>query len=233
MINLHSLILKMKIAVAGEEKRILEFRTIISKEHEFIESENFESEFDFSSFDLIVDLNADDRNKILDSVFSSGKFVLLCAVKKSLTQLLIGKSEFSKVAGINSLPTFLSRPIREISLLNQNEISIWEKLFKALNWKTKIVKDSIGMVTPRILFMIINEACFTLEEGTAIRDDIDSGMKMGTAYPIGPFEWADKIGIKNIYETLRAIQESSSETRYKICPLIESMFLNKQKFYFV
>ena len=221
----------MKIAVAGEEKRLIEFRTIISTEHEMIEAENFNIQTDFSAFDLIVDLNADDREEIADSVFLSGKNILLCAVKKSLAQLTHGKNISSSLAGINALPTFLSRPIQEISLINNSEILNWKNIFESLNWKTRIVKDKIGMVTPRILFMIINEACFTLEEGTASKEDIDSGMKMGTAYPIGPFEWADKFGMKNIYETLRSIQTETQDKRYKICPIIKSMFLNKQKFY--
>ena len=221
----------MKIAVAGEEKRLKEFRTLISEENILVEFENFETESDFSTFDLIIDLNADDRNEISDAVLVSGKFVLLCAVKKSLVQLLDKKKSLAKIAGINALPTFLSRPLQEISFIDQNEISNWENLFLSLNWKTKIIKDSIGMVTPRILFMIINEACFTMEEGTAMKEDIDSGMKMGTAYPIGPFEWADKIGIENIYETLLAIKQNSGDDRYKICSIIESKFLKKQKFY--
>lgn len=221
----------MKIAVAGEEQRINEFRNSISENHELIASEIFELQTDYSSFDLLVDLNADDRIEISSEIFSSGKMILLCAVKKSLAQMLKGKTISSSVAGINSLPTFLSRPIKEISLLNENEISKWKNIFESLDWKIKTIKDKTGMVTPRILFMIINEACFTLEEGTASKEDIDSGMKLGTAYPIGPLEWADKIGIKNIYETLLAIQTETNDSRYKICPLLKSMFLDKQKFY--
>lgn len=221
----------MKIAVAGEEKRLLEFRAIISAEHELIETENFNSQFDFSSFDLIVDLNADEREEISEFIFSSGKMVLMCAVKKSLAQLTLNKNSSSNFAGINALPTFLSRPIQEISYLVEKDKLNWENIFESLNWKPRMVKDKIGMVTPRILFMIINEACYTLEEGTASKEDIDSGMKLGTAYPLGPLEWADKIGLKNICETLLAIKKETKDNRYKICPILESMFLNNSKFY--
>lgn len=221
----------MKIAIAGEEKRLVEFRKIIANEHELIESENFKAQFNFSAFDIIVDLNADDRLEIADSVFTSGKFVLLCAVKKSLAQMTNRKNISSIIAGINSLPTFLSRPVQEISFLNQDEFSLWKNIFESLNWKTRIVNDRVGMVTPRILFMIINEACFTLEERTASKEDIDSGMKLGTAYPFGPLEWADKIGIENIFETLLGIKKFSNDIRYNSSPLLKSMFLNKQKFY--
>ena len=81
-----------------------------------------------------------------------------------------------------------------------------------------------GMVSPRILFMIINEACFELEEQTASRDDIDAGMKLGTAYPFGPFQFAELIGWKNIFETLIKIAESNGGSRYQISPLMKTFF---------
>ena len=81
------------------------------------------------------------------------------------------------------------------------------------------------MVTPRIIFMIINEAYYTVQEGTATREDIDQGMKLGTNYPFGPFEWAEKIGLDNVYETLEAIYEDTKEERYKICPLLKREYL--------
>ena len=62
------------------------------------------------------------------------------------------------------------------------------------NWQYKTVKDEIGLVTMRILAMIINEAAKTLEEGTATKEDIDRGMELGTGYPRGPLKWCDKVG---------------------------------------
>ena len=50
--------------------------------------------------------------------------------------------------------------------------------------------------------MIINEAYYTVQEGTASREDIDLGMKLGTNYPMGPFEWSQAWGLNNIYELL-------------------------------
>ncbi len=54
--------------------------------------------------------------------------------------------------------------------------------------------------------MIINEAFYTVMEGTATREDIDTGMKLGTNYPMGPFEWAVSWGITNIYEGTTQLQ---------------------------
>jgi 3-hydroxybutyryl-CoA dehydrogenase len=79
--------------------------------------------------------------------------------------------------------------------------------------------------------MIINEACYTLQEGTASMQDIDISMKLGTNYPFGPFEWADKIGIKHVYETLKAVYDDTHDERYKICPMLKTIYLKNGSFY--
>ena len=69
--------------------------------------------------------------------------------------------------------------------------------------------------------MIINEAYFAIQENIASRGDIDLAMKLGTNYPFGPFEWCEKIGIKNVYDLLNAVYESTKDERYKVCELLE------------
>jgi 3-hydroxybutyryl-CoA dehydrogenase len=99
-----------------------------------------------------------------------------------------------------------------------------------LNWNYKIVEDRVGMVTPRIIFMIINEACYTLQEGTASMQDIDISMKLGTNYPMGPFEWANKIGINHVYQTLENLYQDTHDERYKVCPLLKTKYLKGEDF---
>ncbi len=57
-----------------------------------------------------------------------------------------------------------------------------------------IVKDSAGFISNRILCPMINEAIFSLEEGIASREDIDTVMKLGMSHPMGPLELADFVG---------------------------------------
>jgi 3-hydroxybutyryl-CoA dehydrogenase len=58
--------------------------------------------------------------------------------------------------------------------------------------------------------------------------DIDLGMKLGTAYPHGPFEWCDMIGIKHVYEVLNALYLDTHDDRYKICSLLKTEYLKSQ-----
>jgi 3-hydroxybutyryl-CoA dehydrogenase len=62
-----------------------------------------------------------------------------------------------------------------------------------------------GLIRPRVVAMIINEAYLALEEGVSTEAEIDLAMKLGTNYPYGPFEWAAKIGHPQIVALLNKL----------------------------
>ena len=127
----------------------------------------------------------------------------------------------ASVFGFCGLPTFLNRPILETSLYKESDGNKLKAICEQLKTEYVTVEDSVGLVTPRVICMIINEAYFTVEEGTATREDIDLAMKLGTNYPYGPFEWAQKIGIRNVYEVLHAVYKDTKDERYRICTLLK------------
>ena len=127
--------------------------------------------------------------------------------------------------GFNGLPTFFDRDILEISTLKEEDHSKVKLLADQLKFEYIIVDDRVGMVTPRVICMIINEAYYTVQDGTAERSAIDQAMKLGTNYPFGPFEWAEKIGIRHVYETIEALYHDTHDERYKICPLLKKDYL--------
>src|SRR5688500_10761698 len=93
---------------------------------------------------------------------------------------------------INAWPTMINRKIIEVSVSeNIPPESGVKTIFDGLGWSFQYVPDVIGMITPRIVSMIINEAWFTLNEKVSTREEIDTAMKLGTNYPYGPFEWGD------------------------------------------
>lgn len=158
-------------------------------------------------------------------------FVFVCTPKLQLAELVYHYGEVKcKLFGYNGLPTFISREYMEVTLLHESDKSALDYISKELNSEYLIVKDRVGMVTPRIIFMIINEACYTLQEGTASIQDIDLGMKLGTNYPKGPFEWCDEIGVHHVFETLEAIYDDTQDERYKICPLLKTKYVKEEKF---
>lgn len=227
----------MNVLISGDPVRVEELLTQLP---DGLNTDTFETDLDYNklkleNYHLVFDLNMDEHSHKLKFLTKhTGLKVFICAVKNSLASMLfenkIEKPE-CELYGINSLAGFISRPLKEITMFDfglQNEKL--NDILKELNWKAGIVADRTGMVTPRVIFMIINEACFTLQEGTAGIKDIDMSMKLGTNYPSGPFEWANQCGIKNVYETLYAVFKDTKDERYKICPLLKSMYLKNKTF---
>lgn len=106
------------------------------------------------------------------------------------------------------------------------------QVFEQLGWPVIFVSDEPGLVAARVISMIINEAYFALGEKVSTQQNIDLAMKLGTNYPYGPFEWAEKIGIKNIYrllEKLTCLPDSQAVTgkRYLIAPELKRIFSMK------
>jgi 3-hydroxybutyryl-CoA dehydrogenase len=112
----------------------------------------------------------------------------------------------------------------ETALSATGDAEKFDELMKALGWDYQLVKAATGMVTPRVVSMIINEAYFTAAEGTASREDIDTSMKLGTNYPFGPFEWSKKIGLRNVYEILQAVYQETGNERYLPSPLLQEEY---------
>jgi 3-hydroxybutyryl-CoA dehydrogenase len=122
------------------------------------------------------------------------------------------------------MPTFLNRNILEVSLWKKEDEAKLTQICRDLRTDYLLVDDRVGLVTPRVVCMIINEAYYAVQEGTASRSDIDIAMRLGTNYPYGPFEWSTKIGIKHVYELLEAVYEDTKDERYKICPLLKKEY---------
>ena len=222
------------VILIGDENRRDEFKSKFPDLKLEFEGQNLE---DFSLLEkasLVFDLNLDDfPDRIgLYEAFPD-LIVVASAVKVSLAEMVYGLGDDFEGAliGINSLPSFLNRPRLEFSLYHESDRDKLDTLCKALNTEYDLVKDRVGMIVPRILFMIINEACIVLQEGTATIKDVDQAMQLGTNYPGGPFTWADNIGLMNVYETLVSMQEDTGQGRYKVAPLLKEYALKGKRFY--
>jgi len=183
-------------------------------------------------YDVIFDFGVDESPENLGFYENKeDKFVFISTPKIQLAELIYHYGEVKcKLFGFNGLPTFINREFMEVSVLKETDKSALDYITKELDSEYLLIEDRVGMVTPRVIFMIINEACFTLQEGTASIKDIDLGMKLGTNYPKGPFEWCDEVGVHHVFETLEAIYEDTKDERYKICPLLKTKYLKEETF---
>jgi 3-hydroxybutyryl-CoA dehydrogenase len=87
--------------------------------------------------------------------------------------------------------------------------------------KTPItVSDSPGFVVNRILFPMINEAARALAEGVASAADIDTGLKLGANFPMGPLALADLVGLDTTKAILETLEHDLGDPRYRPCALL-------------
>lgn len=85
------------------------------------------------------------------------------------------------------------------------------------------VNDYPGFVANRILMPMINEAIYTLFEGVAGVEEIDTVMKLGMAHPMGPLQLADFIGLDVCLAILDVLHDGFGNPKYAPCPLLVNM----------
>jgi 3-hydroxybutyryl-CoA dehydrogenase len=217
----------MNILVVGDDQNLAACKSKLGDAHNY----NFESDHRLAEgyvdgsdvvFDFILD---EDPFEV--RIYAEKKAVIFVnAAKISLAELsnLTDHALPKNVFGFNGLPSFFENKLLEVTMLNGNDNEL-KQCCSSLSIDYLVVDDRIGLVTPRVVCMIINEAYYTVQEGTATRQDIDAAMKLGTNYPYGPFEWCGKIGIKHVYELLEAVYEDTHDERYRICPLLKKEYL--------
>lgn len=99
---------------------------------------------------------------------------------------------------------------------------------KALDWigsitgkkPIQVSSPGIGFTFPRTLVMIINEAFYSLEDNMSSPEDMDTAMKFGVNYPLGPFEWLSMIGPKPVLQLLDELYNVTGEARYRASKLL-------------
>jgi 3-hydroxybutyryl-CoA dehydrogenase len=88
------------------------------------------------------------------------------------------------------------------------------------------VNDYPGFVANRILMPMINEAIYSLYEGVAGVEEIDTVMKLGMAHPMGPLQLADFIGLDVCLSILKVMHDGFGNPKYAPCPLLVNMVVS-------
>ena len=97
------------------------------------------------------------------------------------------------------------------------------ELSKQLGKVPCVVNDYPGFIANRILMPMLNEAIYSLYEGIAGVEEIDTIMKLGMAHPMGPLQLADFIGLDVCLSILNVLYAGFGNTKYAPCPLLVNM----------
>jgi 3-hydroxybutyryl-CoA dehydrogenase len=150
----------------------------------------------------------------------------------SITKIASVTKRSDKVIGMhfmNPVPVMkLVEVIRGYATSDAVTASIMD-LSKKLGKTPVEVNDYPGFVANRILMPMINEAIYTLYEGVAGVEEIDTVMKLGMAHPMGPLQLADFIGLDVCLAILRVLQDGFGNPKYAPCPLLVNMVTAGEK----
>jgi 3-hydroxybutyryl-CoA dehydrogenase len=144
----------------------------------------------------------------------------------SVTELAAGTSRPTRFIGMHFMnPVPVMQLVEIVRGLDTSEETVAETvaLAKALGKIPVVVADRPGFVSNRVLMPMINEAAFTLMEGVADREAIDTVMKLGMNHPLGPLALADLIGVDVCLDILEVLHKGLGEDKYRPCPLLRTM----------
>jgi 3-hydroxybutyryl-CoA dehydrogenase len=182
--------------------------------------------------DLVVEAateNVDLKLKIfrdLDSFTKPGAILASNTSSISITKIASVTNRPDKVIGMhfmNPVPVMkLVEVIRGYSTSDEVTQQIME-LSKQLGKVPAEANDYPGFVANRILMPMINEAIYSLYEGVAGVEEIDTIMKLGMAHPMGPLQLADFIGLDVCLSILNVLHDGFGNPKYAPCPLLVNM----------
>ncbi len=143
----------------------------------------------------------------------------------SLTQLGAVTGRADKVIGMHFMNPpavlLLVEIVRGLATSDETTAAI-RALAERMGKTTILAKDYAGFIVNRVLLPMINEAIYALYEGVGTVDDIDNGMKLGTAQPMGPLALADLIGLDTCLAVLERLHQGLGDDKYRPCPLLRN-----------
>ncbi|KAK8967796.1 Peroxisomal fatty acid beta-oxidation multifunctional protein [Platanthera guangdongensis] len=184
---------------------------------------------DFRNADVIIEaiIESEDAKKSLfshlDKLAKPSAILASNTSSISITRLASATSRPTQVIGMH----FMNPPpvMKLIEIVRGADTSeeIFSKVKALAERFGKIVicsNDYPGFIVNRILMPMINEAFHALYSGVATKEDIDTGMKLGTNHPMGPLELADFIGLDVCLSIMKVLHQGLGDNKYSPCPLL-------------
>lgn len=162
----------------------------------------------------------------LDRVCRDGVIIATNTSTLPVVELAMETGRPSQVCGIHFFNPAPAMPLVEVvsSITTSDETRDAARGFAEACGKTPVlVKDQAGFIVNALLFPYLNNAVKLLDAGVASRDDIDTAMKGGCNFPMGPLELLDLVGLDTSLAILEALYAEFRDPNYAPAPLLKRM----------
>jgi len=208
-------------AMTKSEKKAILSRIIWDTNFEQIGDRDLIIEAVDEDFDLKVNIFIElDKKAKNDCIFVSNSSTL------SLTKISEKTSRPDKMIGLHFLNPVPKIPVVEVvkCLHTSADTTVKVKTFISNIGKTPVeVYEYPGFVTTRAIVPLLNEAMYILLEGVATAKDIDTAMKLGYNFQMGPLEMADSMGLDEVLAWMETLWKTLGEPRYRACPILRKL----------
>jgi 3-hydroxybutyryl-CoA dehydrogenase len=188
---------------------------------------------DVDKVDLVIEAVPEDLElkreifKKLDRLTPPEMILVSHTSTLSITEIAATTTKPDKVIGLHFLPPVTKIPLVEVvrGLKTSKETINLIKEFaeQHLNKTVVTVYEYPGYVTTRIIVPLLNESMHVLMEGIASAEDIDTAMKLGYGFNVGPLALADMMGLDEVMSWMENLLNELSDHKYNPCPLLRKL----------
>ncbi len=190
---------------------------------------------DFAECDLVIEAvieNMEEKLRLypaLDRILKPDALLLSNTSSLNITQMGAVTKRQNKVAGLhffNPAPVMKLVEIVKTISTSDETVETVRQFALSLGKTPVLAKDTAGFIVNFLLIPYLLSAIRMLEDGRASRDDIDTAMKLGCGYPMGPFTLLDYVGLDTTLWAAEAIYDEYKDPLYAPPPLLRRMVLS-------
>jgi 3-hydroxybutyryl-CoA dehydrogenase len=187
---------------------------------------------DLAACDLVIESIVEDLAakkhlfNELDRICGEATIIATNTSTLPVIELAMETGRPQKVCGVHFFnPAPVMSLVEIVRPLTADDETIAEaRAFAEACGKTPVeVKDQAGFIVNALLFPYLNNAVRLLENGVASKEDIDTAMKGGCGFPMGPFALLDLVGLDTSLSILDALYDEFREPNYAPVPLLRRM----------